>query len=279
MNKNFLTILLTTCILISVFFANRYSLEQARNYAIGSLGLMPLRSVTAKPQKHELYILFIGNSYTFFYDTTGMILDIAQSDKTNTTSFHIQSVTYGGVTLSDHLKNPDTIKTLKQRQWDAVILQDQSISMMYKGNLKASFAAISAFAQEARHQNAATFIFKTWPKAPESQWYKNDSGAGVMDNFDHMFEKIDQASKAFEKKLPVHYIPIGDYWYYSVKSGMDVSLYDGDGSHASPSGAYLNALIFYRFFTGSPLSDVQYHPKDVSQKEAATLKKIAAQDL
>ena len=67
--------------------------------------------------------LFLGNSYTYFNNLPKLVADIASS---NGDSLINDSNAPGGYTLQGHSTNATSLSKIKSRQWDYVILQDQS---------------------------------------------------------------------------------------------------------------------------------------------------------
>jgi hypothetical protein len=69
-------------------------------------------------------------------------------------------------------------------------------------------------------------------------------------------------------------VAVGDAWGSALKSDISLSLYQGDGSHPSPAGTYLAALMFYHFLTHNQVDQVGYLPDDVSRSDNAYLHQL-----
>ena len=50
-------------------------------------------------------------------------------------------ITPGGRKLSDHLKNPQTVKTIREGNWDMVVLQEQSQVPAYENHRPAFYSS------------------------------------------------------------------------------------------------------------------------------------------
>ena len=79
-------------------------------------------------EKDPIKILFVGNSFTYFWNTPELVEAIGQELDT---PINARQSTVGGSNLEQHWKeerNTNTIKLLEQEKWDYVILQDHSLS-------------------------------------------------------------------------------------------------------------------------------------------------------
>lgn len=55
-------------------------------------------------------------------------------------------------------------------------------------------------------------------------------------------------------------IPVGDYWTYAIDHYPSLQLYDKDGTHPSPKGSFLMALVLYKMLVDSTVNDIIYWP-------------------
>lgn len=226
----------------------------------------------------KLDILFIGNSYTFMHSMPQMVLNMAMADPTNGVELNIQSVTFGGARLIDHWKNGTAVNILKQQPWDFVILQDQSNWATEKDgdiNNLAYIVRKKALAVDY-NQKAIVSVFKTWPKKEGSSWYIDPKLRKDTISYDHMRMSLDKKTTINAQKANVDIVPASDYWLYIKDNKIPIELYDPDGSHPSVAGSYLNALVFYRYFTASDLKNIPYVPAGITPEQAAKLREIAA---
>src|SRR5262245_9941274 len=90
--------------------------------------LLGFVATAAKPQDRqstpEIHVLFIGNSFTYVNDLPRMVAELAKAGKQR--PFHYDQETPGGYTLEQHWKNGKALAKIQSRQWDFVVLQDQS---------------------------------------------------------------------------------------------------------------------------------------------------------
>ncbi|MGN7437025.1 MAG: DUF4886 domain-containing protein [Alcanivorax sp.] len=280
-NTNLYIVIFTFILIIAFTALQQHHLNETQIDVTGTQGITPLRSISENrsPASPPLNILFIGNSYTFFYDVPGMILKIAKHDKNNATPLHVRSVTYGGATLRQHWKNPKTKQIMQSQHWDILVLQEQSLQYMYAKNIAQSHDAIHRFYKHTRPEKTDIVLFKTWPRQPNSAWYSDPQYAKNLRNAEAMFTEIHIRVTQIAKRLNIRVAPIADYWYFTSLYYPDINLYSADATHASVKGSYLTALIFYQTLTGNSPLGTTFVPLGMTQKEAATLRKIAAKTL
>jgi len=71
-----------------------------------------------------LRILFVGNSYTFSNDMPEMFAELMRANGRNV---EVASSARGGWTLAHHAASEQTLGMLTSKDWDYVILQEQSV--------------------------------------------------------------------------------------------------------------------------------------------------------
>lgn len=242
-------------------------------------GVTPILNAPANNQKvGKLDILFIGNSYTFMHSMPQMIINMAASDPNNGVELNIQSVTFSGARLIDHWKNGTAVNILKQKPWDFVILQDQSNWATQKdGDLNnlAYTVRMKALAVDY-NKKVIVSVFKTWPKKENTSWYIDPQLRKDTISYEIMRSYLDQKTAENAQRANVDIVPASDYWLYIKDNNIPIELYDPDGSHPSVAGSYLNALVFYRYFTASDLKTIPYIPAGITPQQAEKLKEIAA---
>ncbi len=207
-----------------------------------------------------------------------MLASIAKSDPQNAVELNIQSITIGGARLKEHWKDGRAANLLRQKPWDFVILQDQSNWATYEDGVTNNYAYTVRFKALAKESNEKAIIasFKTWPKQKDTHWYINPKTRTFLKSYDYMRRSIDKNTKTIATRTGIDTVPVSDYWLYVLDNKIPVQLYEQDGSHPSIAGSYLNALVFYRYFTMSDLKNVNYTPPYIDPKTVKKLREIAA---
>ncbi len=182
--------------------------------------------------KDTLRVLFVGNSYTYYYNLIQMVSLI--SDSTDTKLICTKS-TVGGTNLREHWNSEKGLTSkelISKNKYDIVVLQDHSLrgieqpdSLVYYGNL---------FCGLIKSRGATPLFYNTWArkKAPESQ------------------ALINKAYTEAAGKCGTKIAKVGDCWQEAMRRNPSLELFSSDGSHPSHLGTFLAALTFVKTITG-----------------------------
>ena len=182
----------------------------------------------------ELRILFVGNSFTYYYDLPQMVAQLAAAGGQRPLRF--QQETPGGYTLEQHWKAGNAPAQIRSRRWDYVVLQDQSQAPLLNPRSMHEYAR--KFHAEIRRQGARTILYMTW--APRNK--PRDQSA------------ISRAYERLSKELPAQLAPVGNAWKAALAADKKLVLHDEDQKHPNATGTYLAACVFYATIYGhSPL--------------------------
>ena len=180
-------------------------------------------------------ILFIGNSYTY-YNSSPELLRSMVRQKHPDQEIEVQLVSQGGMTLERHWQQDRTHEAINSKDWDYVILQEQSKLGMpviidqeiYFGQTDLFFNYARKFDTEIKKAGAKTVFFMTWSvkSRPEEQ------------------EILTYAYASIAQELNATVAPVGLVWDV-LRETDQFDLYDVDGSHPSAHGSYLVAATMY----------------------------------
>jgi hypothetical protein len=189
----------------------------------------------------HLQVLFIGNSYSF--DVPKSFQEIASK---NGKHVKIASSTYGGWNLAQHREHEPTLKKLRSKKWDLVVIQDFSLNAAYPESrrVKEMYPAVLFFANEAKAIGARPMLYQTWGR--------RDGQPGLRgDDFYQMNARIrDGYSRAADYAGGVEIAPVGDAWEREFRKGNGKKLFIEDGSHPSDYGNRVSAVVFYEKIFG-----------------------------
>lgn len=200
-------------------------------------------SRSGKPMEktEELNVLFIGNSYSF--DVPKMFKEISEK---NGKRVKVASCTHGGWTLEMHSKHEPTLKKLRNKKWDIVVIQDFSVNGAYPESRreKEMYPCVKFFVNEARAIGARPMLYQTWGR--------RDGQSGLKgDDFYEMNARIREGySRAAEYAGGVDIVPVGDAWEEEYRKGNGRKLFVEDGSHPSEYGNRVSAQVFYQSVFG-----------------------------
>ncbi|TRZ47484.1 hypothetical protein D3A96_01900 [Robertkochia marina] len=198
--------------------------------------VLMIGQASAQDDKAER-MLFVGNSFTFFWNTPQLVEAMALDQGVNLDAY--QS-TVGGSNLQQHWegeKGTVTRKRLDEEQWDVVVLQGYSTSAISKKERLHTFGG--KFIDEVRDKKAEPVLYMTW----------------AYDSNPLMQEEIAKEYLAMAKEYKVKVIPAGLVWQKARTLRPDLELFFDD-KHQSPDGTYLNALLIYKTLTGKSVAEI-----------------------
>jgi len=207
-------------------------------------------------------ILFIGNSYTYYNDMPKMLECISAS---NGVAIKVSMIVKGGETIKGHWKKGNALNSIKNNNWDFVVLQEQSLWALFPYSRKRFFEYASLFATEIEKTGARPVFFVTWAREPNSNWYNKHKLADVLKNYDNMQYLINYNYQKMADNTGGLIVPVGDYWNNVNSSGL--SLYINDGSHPNIHGSYLTALVFYKYLISQNTNGEIWKPKSITVNE------------
>ncbi|AGA80395.1 hypothetical protein [Echinicola vietnamensis] len=183
-------------------------------------------------EKETLRVLFVGNSYTYFWNLPQMVSALAADQGM---SIITRKSTLGGATLKQHWEGErglETKKMISEGEWDVVVLQNHSKSTI---NDPVEFEDYGKkFIELVKAKGAKPLLYMTWAR----NWNPL------------MQETISEGYRDLAKSTGVDLAPVGEVWGQARILRPDLSLFDPDGSHPSQIGTYLTACVFYRILSG-----------------------------
>lgn len=193
--------------------------------------LLFLTELAHTQSKNPKKVLFVGNSYTYFWNLPQQVTTMAQSQDI---PLETRQSTGGGTNLGQHWKGEkglDSRNMIQEGDYDAVVLQDYSLralqapdSLLYYGKL---------FGELIQESGAQVFLYLTWAREYDP----------------YMQKTITNKYTELAKKINATLVPVGLAFERARQLRADLALYDPDGSHPSPTGTYLSACVFYGALT------------------------------
>ena len=273
--------------------------------ALSSLILMPFlvfgctRAPAGGP---PLKVLFIGNSYTSVNDLPSLVEALAAAG-----GQRIETDEYlpGGYTFQQHADDEKALKKIRERKWDVVVLQEQSLLPILNRASMHKYARI--LHDEISKQGAKTIFYLTWARQDIPQMQDGADPATLPDYARAMFQLIGLANPAYFEALCKQHkaglegglngayfdiatelnaavAPVGIAWEKALAADPDPVLHQADKSHPNAQGSYLAACVFYAtLFDKSPVGLPAELRKgrqllvEVAPNEAKLLQEIAWQ--
>ncbi len=201
-------------------------------------------------------LLFIGNSFTSRNDLPGMLTLLA---KACDISIQHRLIFAGGASLRAHWNAGKAVAAIQTRQFDHVVLQEQS-TLPVKNSIR-MHENVRLFAAEIKNAQAKTVLYMTWARqsAPQAQKAITAAYAGIA------------------KELGAILVPAGKAWQAFLSKYDHPVLHDRDGSHPTLAGTYLAACVFLGvLFKVSPVG-LDDQIQGLSSNEKLLLQKVAWQ--
>ncbi len=211
----------------------------------------------ALPQGEPINVLFIGNSHTYYNKGVGSHLSRMLAEGQSGSNYFISELTEGGATLEDHLNNEITDRRLKERDWDIIVLQENSY-LAYERPYEVAPNAL-AFKTAINNPETDIYMFMTWA-------YKDNPS---------MYPRIRDACEKAATLISGTVVPVGlAFEKIRLNSSISIELYNPDQYHPSDAGTFLASALFYAIFTGKDPSLLSYKA-NLEEDEALILKTIA----
>jgi len=197
-------------------------------------------------------VLWLGNSYTWRNDVPSIVERLAAADGINLDwDSHAQS----SWTWKLHATSQETLDKIRSKQWDTVILQEQSTRPAYPAETvcQESVPYLDILAEEIRNNNPNTMIqfYLTWGRPHGDQEKCNDDELSQFCDFESMQNALTKTYLDFGcLKAKSTVAPVGESFRYihgSQTQEVFLSLYNdgGDDHHASEAGSYLSAATHF----------------------------------
>lgn len=195
---------------------------------IGLLLAGELISQAARPQR----ALFIGNSYTYFWNLPQSVAAMAESQGID---LDTRQSTIGGANLGQHWRGDRELTSLDEVQsgrYDAVIIQDHSLRAIDHPDSLLLYGR--QFGEAIKAEGGRVYLYLTWARKWDPYMQ-----AEITARYTELAEMIDATI-----------VPVGPAWARARELRPDLELYDPDHHHPSAIGTYLTACVFYGVLTG-----------------------------
>ena len=202
-----------------------------------SIGLVFLFCCTSIAQKDTTRVLFVGNSFMYFYNLPQVVSSMA---KTQDVIIETRHSTVGGSNLEQHWKGEKgtvTRQLLENQQWDYVVFNNHSRSAIDTPEDFMDYG--KKFADLVRRKGAEPVFMMTWA-------YK--SNPLMQSEITRMYEKLCKETQS-------DYVPCGLLFAEARKWRPDLDLFNDD-RHPSSNGTYLSGLAFFKYFTNKSTSEI-----------------------
>jgi hypothetical protein len=188
-------------------------------------------------------VLFVGNSYTYVNDLPAVVHALGAA--TPGAAVDVDSVTAGGAGLMNHWEMGDARVKIMSGDFDAVVLQGQSLEALPGIGYDYFSPYASLFAGAARAADTRVVWYATWARQAGEQTYES-----LQTTPDFMMRAIDHTYRHAAEQWGGTVARAGAAWQLAIAEQPTVNLYADDGSHPSPAGTLLTACTMFLALTG-----------------------------
>ncbi len=206
--------------------------------------------------REEFKILFIGNSHTYFNQGVNFHLQRYVEQSNLEIEPIIEESTFGGHSLKNHLETPTTLDKLKSKNWNVVVLQENSA--VARDDRQNVVENIKTFNELILTQGSETYLFMTWAYLEQPDMYFEIKNT------------YNEAVRAIRGTL----VPVGTAFRTYLNNTNSDILYNADGFHPSMEGTFLASTMFYiKIFNQDPRANP--YTAGLPNDMAETLKDLA----
>jgi hypothetical protein len=239
-------------------------------FLIAFMIIFTFSDVSHNKKNDPLKILFIGNSYTFNNELPLLVKEMKIENNFDL-SIEIKAFTPSGAKLKDHLNSSLTLDTIRNGNWDIVVIQGHSLEPLMD---PVGFNdAATDLIKITKESGAIVYLFETWSRAKGHSIY-TEGWSGR--NPESMQKQLSMKYNEIARNLNVTVIPIGSIWQKIMAEDQEIELYSMDGSHPSQIGSYLTACIIYKYIFNEDPKKLNYIPSAVKESEAKIVRQYAA---
>ncbi len=221
------------------------------------------------PKDTTYRVLFVGNSYTYYFDLWDLFTNAAQSLGYTIEADH---VTQGGYYLDQYTNTADPFGAqladyLANNTYDAVFLQEQSTCAIQ--NYERFEDAVKVLDAMVKDNGAQTILYQTWGRQIGSPTL-----SALRLTNQSMTEGLVEGYQNAAQTIGARVSPVGAAFYDVYTTHPEIELYDPDTSHPSLAGSYLAAMCHVATFTGADVQNVTFDA-ELDAEVAAVLREAA----
>ncbi len=182
----------------------------------------------------DMQVLFIGNSYSARNNLPSLVVEIARA---NGTEIAVEIVAPGGRRLSEHVGDTEVSRLVRSGDFAVVVFQEQSELPAIEDRLwNESLPAAQSLVRMADASGSDSLLFQTWG-------HRNGSINSHHSGYGSMQAALVGGYDMLAADTGADVARVGETWSRALRFLPNVTLYDSDGSHPSPAGSYLAALV------------------------------------
>ena len=225
-----------------------------------SIVLVAALVTAASAQPVPSRILFIGNSLTFWNDGLWTHLEQMAARDTPVVAITTGRSVFPGAFFKSLWERREPRDAIRTRRYDVVVLQED----LPETKVADFRDHARRFVAEVRQAGARPVLLMAWAY-PRLGWIT--------------MAQIAEAHREAAAELNVDVAPAGLAWQRAMELRPSLNLYAPDREHPSIAGTYLTTAILYATLFGKDPSSSTYRPSQISDEDAAFLRRIARETM
>jgi hypothetical protein len=228
----------------------------------GSAGPMtdpaaPGPSPSAPLATADITLLFMGNSHTTTNNVPGMVAEMVRAARPGKSVAYVEAPDW--MSLQQRANDAATLQLMRSRNWSFIVLQAQDYSQ--SGTIVFPTNGAESLVRITRGQHAVPILFPEWPRE------------GINET-----ERILDVHRTIASHEPACVPPIPQSFDLAHARFPTIILWNADGNHSAPAGAFLASLVIATTMTGVSPSTLPNFPQlAVSAENQTRLRGIAAE--
>lgn len=220
--------------------------------------------------------LFLGNSYTAYNNLPSMVSSIADSMGD---TLNVQSNTPGGWKLESHAAtNSSSMQSIRQQNWDFVIIQAQSNEPSFPPFQveEETYPFAQAIVDSIAVNDSCTepVFYMTWGRKNGDSM--NGQQYPIISTYEGMQQRLRESYLEMGMDNEATVAPVGMSWHKSINDNPNFELYAVDEGHPNLAGSYLAACTFYATLFQKSCEGSTFVPNGLTNVDATTLQTIAS---
>lgn len=189
-------------------------------------------------------VLFVGNSFTFQNDVPGMVEQIADA---NGSSLETRMIASGGRFLDEHAEDSAVVEAVSSGEYDVVVLQEQSMAPAHGPTyVSRTVPAVATLDGLADASGTVVVLYQTWGHLDGNSTIGQPSYTSMQNALIESYDDLGRRTGA-------SVAPVGERWMSFMAGNTTARLHASDGSHATPAGSYLAALVLAQWVATAPI--------------------------
>ena len=185
-----------------------------------------------RASRHQMSVLFVGNSLTYVGNTPGVLDSLASA---NGRAIASDMIVKGGATLTQRVADGSVARALAAKRYSAVVLQERGGDLMCgfgPSSCSDSRKAIQTIAAAAKSSGAKVYLLGTYQDEPRAS------------------KALVAAESAAAAEAGIPYIEVSERLQVLRTSAPSMRWHALDGMHPGPDLALLNAVSLHHALLG-----------------------------